>query len=117
MEYDRIIIELLDRIQVLEQKVKALESNSPNKSAEQVPDNTNNKKVSVKYRSLAKYLLDNNANEISLSYADIERILGFELPSSAHEHIHSFWANTYTHSYATSWLSVGYKTKVDIATK
>lgn len=115
MEYDRIIVELLDRIQVLEQKVKMIENNSL-KSELSIPDNNISNKVSSKYRLLAKYLLDSNKNEITLSYTDIETILGFELPASAKKHTHQFWANTYTHSFATSWLSVGYKTKVNIDT-
>ena len=48
---------------------------------------------------------------MSMSFKEIEDVLGFELPASAREH-RAFWANTESHSIALSWLSVGYKTMV-----
>ena len=53
---------------------------------------------------------------ITLSYGEIEAILGFKLPPTAYKIPRSYWANTLTHTYATSWLSVGYKAKVDTDT-
>lgn len=113
MDYDRIILELLDRIQVLEQKVKTIENNMEHKALSLKSSQSINKKISVKYRALSQYLLDTRQNEVVLTYNEIEKILGFKLPSSAFNHPHQFWANTYTHSFATSWLVIGFKTKLD----
>lgn len=46
----------------------------------------------------------------SLSFGEIERILGSKLPSSAYEH-RAWWSNTTSpadHPYAQSWLEIGW---------
>ena len=58
--------------------------------------------------------MKSNADRIILTYPDIEKILGFTLPDSAHKHMRAYWSNSETHSYALSWLSIGYRTRVDI---
>lgn len=102
MEYDRIIIELLNRVSVLEERLTALEKGSiSNESA----------KVSKKYRKLTDYLVGKEAcgvNEIRLSFSEIESILGFELPDSKKHK--AFWANTESHPIALAWLCTSYKT-------
>lgn len=110
MEYSQVILEMLDRIKTLENKVKALEEQLAEASAQEQVQLNN---VSMKYRPLAEYLLASRSPRVSLSYPKIEEILGFTLPSTAHNFMASFWANTKTHSYASSWLGVGYKAKVD----
>jgi len=65
--------------------------------------------ASKKYRRLSDFLEKSNAEEMQLSFKEIEEILGFKLPTSAYTHRAS-WANTTTHSMALSWLSVGYQT-------
>ena len=108
---DRVILELLRRISVLEEKVAILENANhqderANEKITQMP--------SKKYRLLSDYLYTRGEPRISLSFKDIENILEFELPDSAHNH-RAFWANTKTHSIALSWLGVGYETvEVDI---
>ncbi len=110
MDYSQIILEMLDRIKTLENKVKALEERSCDTPArEQILLDD----VSAKYRPLAEYLLASGAAKVSLSYPQLEGILGFALPATAHNFMASFWANTRTHSYASGWLNVGYKAKVD----
>jgi len=103
---DRVILELLNRISVLEEKVAILESMNPqvkqvNEMTSQIP--------SKKYRKLSDYLHTRGEPRISLSFKDIENIIEFDLPDSAHKH-RAFWANTTTHSIALSWLGVGYET-------
>ena len=71
-------------------------------------------KISAKYRGLTEYLLEANEKKICLTYPQIEAILGFSLPDSAKNHMRSFWANTETHSYASSWLAIGYRTVVNL---
>lgn len=114
MEYSQIILELLERIKVLENKVKVLEEKIENMPTPQLQTTVQLDKVSAKYRGLAEYLLSSNETRVTLSYPQIEKILGFTLPDTARNFKQSFWANTKTHSYASSWMSVGYKTRVDV---
>ncbi len=107
MDYDRIIIEMLDRIKSLEDEVAALKNNYGNSN-----DGNEPIKSSKKYRRLTELLTSANGKPVCVSFAELERVIGFSLPDSAREH-RAFWANTTTHSIALSWLSVGYKT-VDV---
>lgn len=112
MEYSQIILEMLERIKVLENKVKMLEEAKANAS---VPNNkVDLNKVSAKYRPLAEYLVKTDSTRVALTYGQIEKILGFKLPDTARNFKASYWANTKTHSYASSWLDIGYKARVDI---
>lgn len=135
MDYSNIILELMSRIQILEEKVCALESAHETKREEEVPAITSEKgvstlaskaaptqtvdfsKVSPKYRPLAVYLAERNEKATTLNYTQLQEILGFELPSSAQNHMNQYWANTDRHSYSSSWLNVGYKTRVNVANK
>ena len=66
-----------------------------------------------KYQKLSDYLVKQQIITVSLTYAEIETILGFSLPSSAYHH-RAWWANTASHPQAKSWLNMGWKvTKVD----
>lgn len=103
MDYDKIIIDLLNRIVTLEEKVAKLEATdlSEKNSNEELPSG------SKKYRFLSDYLQQDNSPQIKLSFEEIEQIIKFKLPDSATTH-RAFWANTTTHSVALSWLSVNY---------
>ena len=103
MDYDKIIIDLLNRIVTLEERVAKLENGSANVA----PESTELPAGSKKYRFLSDYLYESNQARVKLSYADIENILKFKLPDSAATH-RTFWANTTSHSIALSWLSVNY---------
>lgn len=54
--------------------------------------------------------------EVRLSFAEIERILGFPLPRSAYD-AQPWWSNTRAgHSQAAAWLDAGWKTaELDLA--
>lgn len=104
MEYDKIIIDLLNRIVTLEERVSKLENVG---SVIQTND-TELPSGSKKYRFLSDYLHESNQVRIKLSYSEIEDILKFKLPDSALTH-RTFWANTTSHSIALSWLSVNYE--------
>ena len=113
MEYSQIILEMLERVKILENKVKVLES----KIEESMPAQQQNvqlDRISAKYRSLAEYLFLSNKTRVILTYSEIEEILGFKLPDTARKFKRSYWANTSTHTYASSWMAVGYKAHVDI---
>ena len=116
MDVNAVIVELLGRIVALEHRVDALEErirqlqNPQNPFADRPPFPAD--QVSQKYRPLADYLYEKWERRTELSYEELERILGFALPQSAHTFPKSYWANTLSHSYATTWLALGYKAKV-----
>ena len=114
MEYSQVMLEMLERIKVLENKVKVLEEKIESTSTAQSQTAIQLDKVSAKYRGLAEYVLPSNETRVTLTYSQIEQILGFALPDTARKFKQSYWANTETHSYASSWMAVGYKTRVDV---
>ena len=72
-----------------------------------------------KYAPLTEYLNQLTEPPINLSFHEIEKILGFDLPASAFQH-QAWWANERegTHSHARSWLNASFKTaNVDLNTK
>lgn len=102
MDYNRIILELMHRISILEDKVEKLNEPDGKQKSEPIT-------VGKKYRYLADYLHSSVNDSVRLSFNEIERILNDSLPGSAYKH-KAFWANTDSHSIALSWLSVGYQT-------
>lgn len=113
MVYSQIILEMFERIKVLESKVNILEEKLESSPTVKPQGNLQFDNVSAKYRGLAEYLLSSNETKVTLTYSQIEEILGFRLPDTARKFKNSYWANTETHSYSSSWLAVGYKTRVD----
>lgn len=65
-----------------------------------------------KYDRLHTYLADSSDVVLSLSFGEIERILGESLPASARKH-QAWWANeeSGTHGHARSWLDARYRTQ------
>ena len=113
MEHSRVLLEMFERIKVLENEVAVLREEMNELRAPAAVREPDLSKVSAKYRNLAEYLLASGQERVSLSYVQLEEILGFSLPDTARNFKNAFWANTYTHSYASSWLALGYKAKVD----
>jgi hypothetical protein len=68
-----------------------------------------------KYDSLGHFLADNEFNEVRMTFEDIEKVLGFELPERS-QHIRAWWGNNPSNNVMTkAWLAAGYKTEqVDI---
>ena len=64
-----------------------------------------------KYEPITRYLLGVRADEVRVSFADLEAILGFSLPESARLYS-AWWANESDgrHSQCRSWIDVGWKT-------
>jgi len=62
-----------------------------------------------KYIGLAEFLEKRNEQELSLSFKQIERLIGDSLPLSAKIH-RAFWSNTKTHSVAYGWIHTDYRT-------
>ena len=69
-----------------------------------------------KYAPLAAHLREVGQETVPMTFADIERIIGTNLPPSAFKH-RPWWSNNPANSVITrSWLEAGYKTaKVDMA--
>ncbi len=69
-----------------------------------------------KYEPLPQFLGSSRVSTKRLTFADIERVLGFKLPKSAYEH-EAWWSNNATgHSHARAWLNAGWQTQdVDLA--
>ena len=103
MDYDKIILDLLNRIVTLEEKVSKLEQLGGTAQ----PANSDLPAGSKKYRFLSDHLHQSKLPSVKLSFSEIEDILQFKLPDSATTH-RAFWANTTSHSIALSWLSVNY---------
>lgn len=62
-----------------------------------------------KYVGLTSYLKQCIKDRITLSFSEIEGVMGDTLPPSAYKH-RAFWSNSRTHSVAYGWLDAGYKT-------
>lgn len=71
-----------------------------------------------KYDPLALYLENQRAEIWDARFSEIERILGFALPRSAHDYP-AWWANQHPgHSQTQGWRSAGWETcHVDLAAK
>jgi hypothetical protein len=69
-----------------------------------------------KYDPLAAYLKQLRQREITLSFAEIEGVIGSPLPSSAHTY-NAWWANengATSHVQCSAWLLAGYKAHADL---
>lgn len=60
------------------------------------------------YAAIGTHLKEASGSEATLSFDEIEGIIGRALPASAHRH-RAWWANTDTHSQALTWLAAGWK--------
>ena len=69
-----------------------------------------------KYDPLRKYLANCGKDEILMTFADMERIIGSPLPKSAVSHA-EWWANesndSSRHSHAKAWYNAGYKARAN----
>ena len=62
-----------------------------------------------KYRKLYAHLVSLSSQEWKASFADIEVIIGDNLPASAWNY-QAWWANDVTHSQGAAWLAAGWET-------
>lgn len=68
-----------------------------------------------KYQRLANHLASLSTSPWVTTFAEVEEVMGDELPFSAREH-RPWWANSDTHSHAAAWMQAGWKTaQVDLA--
>ena len=62
-----------------------------------------------KYEPLYRHLTNLNGGEWQASFADIEAVIGCDLPDSARSH-RSWWANDRSKRNALAWLDAGWQT-------
>lgn len=66
--------------------------------------------MSRKYAALTVYLENQKADRVALSFAQIEKIVGFSLPESARKH-GPWWTNSPSPGrHNESWLTIGWQT-------
>jgi hypothetical protein len=71
-----------------------------------------------KYEALPQFLGTTAGGIKRMSFAEIERVLGFKLPKSAYEY-EAWWSNNPTgHSHSRAWIEAGWRTEaVDLAAR
>lgn len=69
------------------------------------------------YAPLEHRLAKAEQDAVTLSFEEIERLLGRKLPQSAYDERikRQWWANTDTHSQAKAWLKTGRKARLNVA--
>ncbi len=66
--------------------------------------------MSSKYDPLQTYLKAQSGAQVSMSFAEIERLIGCKLPPSARKH-RPWWSNNPSNSVITkAWLNASYRT-------
>ncbi len=68
----------------------------------------------AKYAPIRSYLQKRGTDAVPMTFAEIEKILGFKLPNS--KNYPAWWSNNPTNNVMTNeWLAAGYKTEqVDV---
>ena len=71
-----------------------------------------------KYEPLERFLRSRQTEEVPMTFAEIERILGRALPEKASGH-RAWWSNNPSNNVMTkAWLAAGYQTeRVDMASR
>jgi hypothetical protein len=65
-----------------------------------------------KYEKLSSYLISLTVEQITLTFFEIEKIIGFSLPKSAYTYP-AWWSNQAgsEHSQSWAWQSIGWQTR------
>lgn len=74
--------------------------------------------MSSKYEPLERFLRDRQTEEVPMTFAEIERVIGRALPEKASAH-RAWWSNNPSNNVMTkAWLAAGYQTeRVDMASR
>ena len=114
--FDDDISELMLRIEALESRLDKLETLLQKKLAD-VPSAPRQSKtrekqpvfeigIKGKYRFLADYLHEHGGDTITMSFDQIEQLVGDKLPRSAYNY-RAYWSNTDTHTISRAWMRAG----------
>lgn len=60
------------------------------------------------FQDLRQFLSDSGELVVSMTFSEIEKVIGRSLPPSAHKHA-AFWANSERNAYGRHWLGAGYR--------
>ena len=105
--------ELSMQVQALEERLAKLEAllekAAPVQKAPREKEEVYNVGVKGKYRFLADFLHTHGGDSITMTFKQIEELIGNPLPSSAYNH-RAYWSNTDTHSISKVWMQAGYMT-------
>ena len=105
--------ELSMQVQALEARLEKietmLEKAAPVQKAPREKEEVYNVGVKGKYRFLADFLHNHGGDSITMTFKQIEDLIGQPLPSSAYNH-RAYWSNTDTHSISKVWMQAGYMT-------
>lgn len=105
--------ELSMQVQALEERLAKLEAllekAAPVQKAPREKEEVYNVGVKGKYRFLADFLHNHGGDSITMTFKQIEELIGNPLPSSAYNH-RAYWSNTDTHSISKVWMQAGYMT-------
>jgi hypothetical protein len=64
-----------------------------------------------KYTPLQEFLRKQDRNEVSMTFAEIERVVGSKLPAKAQKH-RAWWSNNASNNVMTkAWLDAGYRSE------
>src|SRR3954453_2089876 len=71
-----------------------------------------------KYTRLAEFLQSQRANEVPMTFSEIERVIGGKLPPNSPQYP-AWWSNNPSNNVMTKvWLSAGFRTEqVDVRSK
>jgi hypothetical protein len=74
--------------------------------------------VKGKYRALHDHLRRITTASITMTFSEVEKVLGDQLPRSAHKHS-AWWANETDgrHLHARAWMQAGWKARPNLAAK
>src|SRR5687767_2595173 len=70
--------------------------------------------MAIPYEVLTQHLRRINAGDITLSFGEIETILGNQLPASARRHA-AWWSNSARNSYSRIWLGAGFRAHASLS--
>ena len=105
--------ELSKQVMALEERLAKLETllerSAPVQKAPREKEEVYNVGVKGKYRFLADFLHTHGGDSITMTFKQIEDLIGQPLPSSAYNH-RAYWSNTDTHSISKVWMQAGYMT-------
>ena len=117
--FDDDISELMLRIEALESRLDKLATLLQKQLAHVPPaprqSKTREKQpvfeigIKGKYRFLADYLHEHGGDTITMSFDQIEQLVGDKLPRSAYNY-RAYWSNTDTHTISRAWMRAGYMT-------
>jgi hypothetical protein len=65
-------------------------------------------KGNYKYEALMKHFENLKVNNLTLTYEEIENIIGFKLPKSAYQY-NAYWRESKTHTITRAWIENGWK--------